>query len=281
MPLLTSTETRITAGVAHSGPGVLPRSIRLAAVLVLGISTGTGTAAAATGPTTPQVVTADAVVSYGPSDADSIALLAGTYYVNAAQAAGGLPFWWDHTDLTVAVQSAPTTNPDSVQAARDAIAVWNSVLAEQLPGISLTDVSAGSRNPSSADIVIHLVPHAGGIVWGGNTHCGPGKCQNVLVKSDMPPGHLGNGEPDIVDFDPLRVERETLHELGHALGLGHTTPLIESIDIMAYGWAVPDPDVTPIISSCDLDGIRTAFGWFYDSEPAHASPIPNVACSAT
>jgi hypothetical protein len=93
------------------------------------------------------------------------------------------------------------------------------------------------------------------------------------------PGHLAKGEPDIIDFDPLRVERETLHELGHALGLGHTTPLIESIDIMAYGWAVPDPDAIPIISDCDLAGIKTAFSWFYDNEPAHASTVTDVACT--
>ena len=29
--------------------------------------------------------------------------------------------------------------------------------------------------------MIHLVPHAGGIVWGGSAVCGSQKCLNVLV----------------------------------------------------------------------------------------------------
>ncbi len=217
------------------------------------------------------------VVSYGPSDADSIALLAGSFYVNSNMA-GSLPFWWDHTNLTVAVQSAPTTDADDVEAARNAIALWSKVLKDRLPDISLTDITATNRTANRADIVIHLVPHAGGMAWGGSAACGSQKCLNVLVKSDLPPGHLDTGELDIVNFDPLRVERETLHELGHALGLGHASPLEESTDIMGYGWAYQDPDVIPILSDCDLAGIKIAFSWFFDHEAPHASAIPEVIC---
>ena len=249
------------------------RAVGLAAVLIFGLTTTVGTAGASTSLGT----TNEPVVSFGPSDADGIPLLAGSYYINSRMA-GGLPYWWDHTNLTVAVQSAPTTDTEDIRAARDAIALWSSVLAARLPEISLTDVSSGNRNPISADIVIHLVPHAGGMKWGGSAVCGSQKCLNVLVKSDMPPGHLDTGEPDIADFDPLRVERTTLHELGHALGLGHATPLEQSVDIMGYGWAVADPDVTPILSDCDLQGIKTAFGWVFNKEPPHASAIAEVIC---
>ena len=51
------------------------------------------------------------------------------------------------------------------------------------------------------------------------------------------------------------------------MGLGHATPLEQSIDIMGYGWAIADPDVAPILSDCDLQGIRAAFGWFFNNEP--------------
>jgi len=47
------------------------------------------------------------------------------------------------------------------------------------------------------------------------------------------PDHPDSGE---VDYDRPGVYRMTLHELGHALGLGHALPLEESLDIMGYGW---------------------------------------------
>lgn len=254
---------------------VVRASAAFAVLLTLSLTTAVGTAIAAPLPSAPLSV--EPVVSYGPSDADTIPLLAGSYYINAKMA-GGLPFWWDHTNLTAVVQSAPNTDPANVKAARDAIGIWSSVLSARLPGISLTDITTSNRNPQKADIVIHLVPHAGGIVWGGLAVCGSQKCLNVLVKTDQPAGQLQRGTPDLTDFTPLRVQRTTLHELGHALGLGHASPRDQSIDIMGYGWAVADPDVTPILSDCDLLGIRTAFGWFYNHEPPHASPIPEVTC---
>ena len=220
--------------------------------------------------------TAEPVVSFGPSDADSVQLLAGSYYINKNQA-NGVPYWWDHTQLTVAVQAAPSSDAEDIQAVHDAIALWNSVLSSRLPGITMTDVT--TRNPKSADIVVHLVPQAGGIVWGGLALCSPNRrCLNVMVRTDEPPGQLTKGKPDIADFDPLRVERTALHELGHALGLGHASPLEASTDIMGYGWSIADPDVTPILSDCDIEGIRTAFGWFYANEPPHISTVPEIIC---
>lgn len=219
---------------------------------------------------------AEPVVTFGPSDAVSIPLLSGTYYVNDKMA-GGLPYWWDHTALTAAVQAAPSADAGDVQAIHDAIALWSSVLASRLPEVSLTDISASPDTAKSADIVVHLIPHAGGARFGGNAQCGSQKCMNIIVRTDEPPGAVGRF-PDYFDFDPVRVQREALHELGHALGLGHAQPLLTSTDIMGYGWAMPDPDVIPILSDCDLLGIRTAFSWYFDGEAPHASPIRSVTC---
>jgi Matrixin len=133
-----------------------------------------------------------------------------------------------------------------------------------------------SKKPGTPDITLRYVPHAGGTQWGGVANCGVQKCLNVIVKSDTPDGH--SDEPDAADVDAVRVQRIAIHELGHALGLGHAAPLETSRDIMGYGWSVPDPDVTPILSDCDLAGIRAAFSWVFANEAPHGSPVDSVVC---
>ena len=55
---------------------------------------------------------AEQPVAFGKSDADRIVLLHAFYP----------GYWWDHTDLTVAVLSSPNVDPVFVEAIRDAIA---------------------------------------------------------------------------------------------------------------------------------------------------------------
>ena len=203
-------------------------------------------------------------VAYGPSDAESIVLLH-TFFPG---------YWWDHTDLTVAVQAAPNVDQVFVQAIHDAIATWSAVLASSFPIVSLTNVTATARNPQRADIVVHYVPHAGGVVWGGRAQCGDHRCNNVMVRSDVP-DLIDVGVPD---YDPLRVFRLTLHELGHALGLGHAEPLEGTTDLMGYGWSVPEPDVTPILSNCDLAALAVVFGWALEGVDPYPSSATEVIC---
>ena len=206
-------------------------------------------------------------VIFGPSDADSVEVYSGmTGYKNS--------FWWDHTDLTVAVSAAPNTDPLLLSAIHDAIETWRTVLADRLPIVSLTDITGTTGNPQNADIVVHFVPKAGGIRWSGRANCGVQKCPAVIVRSDGP-NRNDFAEPD---YDATRVYQITLHEIGHALGLGHATPLNESLDLMGYGWSVPDPDLTPILSDCDLAGIAVVFGWALNGEAPHPAIIPSVTC---
>ena len=210
-----------------------------------------------------QVEAGEPVFIFGPSDAVSIPVESGFHYnLNF--------FWWDHSNLTVAVRAAPNVDPDKLQAVHNAITVWSSMLAVRIPEISLTEVTDSPQ--STPDIILHYVPHAGGVVWSGLTIGAAQHSPNVLVRSDEPPGG------PYADFDALRVERTALHELGHALGLGHAAPLDTSRDIMAYGWAIPNPNLVPIISDCDLDGIRAAFSWLFANEPPHPSPVTEVSC---
>jgi len=168
-------------------------------------------------------------------------------------------YWWDHTDLTIAVKAHPSATDEQFAAIQGAIATWSDVLDECFDGlITLTDVTGSKRR--AADIVVHYVPRAGGVVFGGYAICGDHGCPNILVRSDLPPSL--DREP----YDPERLGWVTLHEVGHALGLGHATNLLESTDLMGYGWpALGDP----VLSQCDIEALAFVFAWAIEGVAPH------------
>jgi hypothetical protein len=178
-------------------------------------------------------------------------------------------YWWDHTDLTVYVQAHPSATDEQIAAIQGAIQTWHSVLEECFDElISLTEVD--SRQ--AADIVVHYVPTAGGVVFGGYAICGAHRCPNILVRSDLPPSL------DRDPYDPEYLGWVTLHELGHALGLGHATNLLESTDLMGYGW----PDLgDPVLSQCDVNALAFVFAWALEgSDPYPPAEGPYVCDTA-
>jgi hypothetical protein len=182
------------------------------------------------------------------SDAEELVIL-NFYYPNK--------YVWDDTHLTVSVQAAPNVSE---------------VLRSCFDGeITLTDVTGSKRR--SADIVLHYVPHAGGVVFAGYAICGATGCGNIIVSSEFATEE---------GYTPEYLYYVTLHELGHALGLGHATNLRESTDLMGYGWIGDAPD--PLFSQCDLDALAYLFGpVLAGTGPAAPGPSeldPTFDCSA-
>ena len=74
---------------------------------------------------------------------------------------------------------------------------------------------------------------------------------NVIVRSELI-------APIDFTYPPQYLYYVTMHELGHALGLGHALPLEESTDLMGYGWHWSN-GIVPTLSECDLDGHRRTY----------------------
>jgi hypothetical protein len=230
------------------------------AVLVLALAAVLAMAGVPVAAAQPTLV-AEPTCSYPESDAEALVVLS-DFHPDA--------YWWDHTDLTVAVQAPSTAWAPQRDAVSAAIETWHAVLDECFDGlITLTELPAGpGSDPLGADIVVHLGTTAGGEHIVGAALCGDGRCPTVTVRSEPGPG--------VGPYAPQFVYWTTMHELGHALGIGHATNLLESTDLMGYGWIGTS---APVLSDCDVDALAHVFGWaLRGEEPTVPAPGP-VDCT--
>ena len=205
----------------------------------------------------PPTTTSGPGCSLPESDAEALVIL-NYYYPNR--------YVWEDTQLTVAVQAAPNVSEEHVAAVREAIDAWDEVLRDCFGGqITLTDVTGKTRAGRLTSCCTTCRTRA---AWSS-----PGMPSAAPTAAGTSSFRRSSERRTNEGYTPEYLFYVTLHELGHALGLGHATNLRASTDLMGYGWIGDAPD--PLFSQCDLDALAYLFAPLLTGEPPQ-SPGPST-----
>ena len=116
---------------------------RVMLALVLAVFVLTPTAASAG----PKDSASPATCTLPESDAEGFEIALSTYYQG---------YWWDHTDLTIAVNAHPKATEEQLDSVHEAIAIWSDVLLSVLRRRHHADRrhGTGTNNQQVADMVL-------------------------------------------------------------------------------------------------------------------------------
>lgn len=153
---------------------------------------------------------------------------------------------------------SPNTDYNSVpvltKAVANAMKEWNA----KIPNLKLIEVSSTSSKNDDADIEVRFVEGFGGMVAGATMikYDEDGLINKVTIILPKAAFYVEyDSEVFGVQYSSEKLEEIAVHEMGHALGLGHAN---FDADIMSQRLKTEE---TVSISQCDVNGVLLANHW--------------------